>query len=413
MNSTIFDHLEQADQNVLEREKASLYHAFEQVKDGRKAKGKRYPLALLLTLLLLGKMAGETSFEGIIDWIAERKKMLKELLNWPKDFPVEKTYRDALAKCDHQEIVKTISQIILKTKAVEKCGQEPSRLLADKEQEEEELLHTAVDGKILRGTLKHDRADQPVVHLLSFYECESGRVLDQFLVKKENNEESACRAILHPRLVKQRMLSVDAIFTCKAWCAIVDGYDGYYLLSIKENTPAVLHDLQEFFADEGIDRREFQYYKKSNKGHGRLETREIWSSTQMNEWFEKEWAGTAQVFMIRKVVKKKEKEVIKISYGITNVPRAKADARKLLAWRRNHWQIENRLHYRRDVTLMEDASQVRTRGVPEVLAALNAGLLALMDLMGVNNVAKQMRHFCAKPHEALSWLVGDLSRQNG
>lgn len=413
MNLSIFDQVKQVDQEALGVDAASLYQAFEQVKDGRKAKGKRYPLALLFTLLLLGKMAGETTFEGIIDWIGERKSALKTLLNWPKDFPVEKTYRDALAKCDHREIVKTIAQVLLKAKAVEKCGQEPSRLLAESRQEENHLLHTAVDGKILRGTLKHDRADQPAVHLLSFYECESGRVLDQFLVSKHTNEEAACRAILHPRLVKKRILSVDAIFTCKAWCAIVDGYDGYYLMAIKENTPAVLHDLQTFFEDEGIDRREFEYYKEVNKGHGRLETREIWSSTQMNEWFEKDWAGMAQVFMIRKVVKKKEEEVIKLSYGITNVPRAKADAKRLLALRRNHWQVENRLHYRRDVTLLEDASQVRTRGVPEALAALNAGLLALMDFMGVKNVAKQMRHFCAQPHEALSWLLRDLSRQYG
>jgi len=65
------------------------------------------------------------------------------------------------------------------------------------------------------------------------------------------------------------------------------------------------------------------------------------------------------------------------------------------------------------VTLREDASQVRTGGAPEALAALNGGLLAMMDYMGVKNVAKQMRHFCAQPREALQWLLGNLSRQNG
>ena len=75
--------------------------------------------------------------------------------------------------------------------------------------------------------------------------------------------------------------------------------------------------------------------------------------------------------------------------------------------------IENRLHYRRDVTLGEDASQVRSQGAPEVLAALNGGLLALLDFQGVKNVAKQMRHFCAQPREALQLLLGKLSRQYG
>ena len=74
------------------------------------------------------------------------------------------------------------------------------------------------------------------------------------------------------------------------------------------------------------------------------------------------------------------------------------------------WTIENRLHYRRDVTLGEDASQVRRKGAPEVVAALNGGLLALMDWLGVTNVAKQMRHFCAQPQEALQLLMSKLSR---
>ena len=70
MDLSIF---EQAGQESLARDAASLYGAFEQVKDGRGKKGKRYPLALILTLLMLGKLAGETTIEGIIDWIAERK----------------------------------------------------------------------------------------------------------------------------------------------------------------------------------------------------------------------------------------------------------------------------------------------------------------------------------------------------
>ena len=191
MYLTIFDHVEQVDQEALEVESASVYRAFEQVKDGRGKKGKRYPLALLLTLLLLGKLAGETKLDGIIDWINERHKEIKKLLNWPKGFPVSKTYIDALAKCDHHEIAQVIAQVIVKARAAEQCDEEPSRLVAQKALSEASLMQTAVDGKILRGTLKHGREDQPPVHLLSFYECESGIVLDQFVVTSKNNEESA------------------------------------------------------------------------------------------------------------------------------------------------------------------------------------------------------------------------------
>jgi predicted transposase YbfD/YdcC len=410
MYLTIFDQVEQVDQEALEVESASLYRAFEQVKDRRGKKGKRYPLALLLTLLLLGKLAGETKLDGIIDWINERQQEIKKLLNWPKGFPVSKTYIDALAKCDPHEIAKAIAQVIVKARAAEQCEEEPSRLLAQKELSEASLIQTAVDGKILRGTLKHGREDQPPVHLLSFYECESGMVLDQFDVKSKNNEESACKAILHPVLVKGRIISGDAIFSCRDWCATVHAYQGYYFIPIKENNPAVLRDLTEFFADDGIERSEFQYHKEVNKGHGRLETREIWTSTQMNEWFERDWIGIAQVFMIHKTITEKGEERTERSYGITSVPRKHANAARILDLKRKHWRIENRLHYRRDVTLGEDASQVRTHGAPEVIAALNGGILALLDFRGVKNVAKQMRHFCAQPREALQLLLGKLSR---
>jgi len=70
---------------------ASLYSAFEPVRDGRKQKGKRYPLPLLLTLLMLGKLAGETMVNGIVDWIKERQGWLRGQLNWPKRFPTNST----------------------------------------------------------------------------------------------------------------------------------------------------------------------------------------------------------------------------------------------------------------------------------------------------------------------------------
>ena len=95
---------------------------------------------------------------------------------------------------------------------------------------------------------------------------------------------------------------------------------------------------------------------------------------------------------------------------MTSVPSKPAHAARMLDLKRKHWLRENRFHDRRDVTLGEDASQVRTHGAPEVVAALNGGILARMDFRGVKNVAKQMRHFCAQPREALQLLLGKLSK---
>ena len=301
-----------------------------------------------------------------------------------------------------------IASVLLKARAVEQCGSEPSRLQAQKQ--DEALTQVAMDGKTVRGTLGHASEGQPSVHLLSLYECQSGIVLTQRAVKSKENEISAAAALVHPALVKGRLLSSDAMHTQKKWCAYVHGYGGYYLTIVKKNQPQMYQDLVDFFEDPEAEHQDWQYSKSVQKGHGRLELREIWSSTQMNEWFETEWAGVAQVFRLRRHVKDSDKEREETVYGLTNLPRKKANASRLLAFQQAHWRIENRLHWRRDVTLGEDACQVRTTGAPQALAALNGGVLALMDWLHVPNVASQMRHFCAHPLEALHLLCDKLSR---
>jgi hypothetical protein len=77
---TTFDRVEQVSQKSLAIDPASLYQTFEKVKDRRGKKGKRYPLALILTLLMLGKMAGQSKIECIVNWVNERKDELKRLL---------------------------------------------------------------------------------------------------------------------------------------------------------------------------------------------------------------------------------------------------------------------------------------------------------------------------------------------
>lgn len=66
-------------------------------------------------------------------------------------------------------------------------------------------------------------------------------------------------------------------------------------------------------------------------------------------------------------------------YGITSLSVEQADASRLLALTRGHWGIENGLHYKRDVTLGEDASRVRQEAAPQVMAALRNSILHLLD----------------------------------
>jgi hypothetical protein len=128
-------------------------------------------------------MAGQKTISGIRDWVKERERDLRIKLRWWRKFPVHTTYTNVLAICNDKEVIEAVKSAILKARAKEKCGEEPSRLVHNKE-EGENLIHTAMDGKTMRGTLKHAEENQPSVHLLALYEPETGIVIAEETVKK-------------------------------------------------------------------------------------------------------------------------------------------------------------------------------------------------------------------------------------
>jgi predicted transposase YbfD/YdcC len=171
------------------------------------------------------------------------------------------------------------------------------------------------------------------------------------------------------------------------------------------NQPSLYEDLHLFFEDPEAARSSWQVGRTCEKGHGRLEIRHLTTSTDLNEYFETRWAGIQQVFRLERIVKEKGQTRREVVYGLTSLSPQQADADRLLVLIRAHWRIENRLHWRRDVTLGEDRCQVRTGQAPQVLAALNNAVLGLMDFLRVTNVAAQMRIFDARPLEAVRLLL--------
>jgi predicted transposase YbfD/YdcC len=401
MNLTICDALLPTPSAACEISPGSLYHALEQVKDGRKARGKRYPLALILTLLLLGKLAGETTIHGVLEWVNLRASQIKKQLDWPRRFPSNATVTRALANCDAEQLVEIVAAVLLKARAEEEAKQAGTAT---------SLKQVAMDGKTLRGTLKHQQEHQPGVHVVSWYEPETGLVLAHRAVESKHNEISTLPGWLSPTLVKDRIVTADALHTQRAFCADVIRFGGHYVLIVKKNHPTLWQDIHTFFTDPQSETDEWQQDHTWNKGHGRLEERRIWTTTLLGPLFERQWAGAAQVFVIRRRITHPLKCTQQIVYGMTSLTPQQAGPNRLLELERTHWHIENRSHHRRDVTMGEDASQLRTTGAPLALAALNGAVLGLMDWLGVSNMASAMRRFCARPQEAFSLLLRPLQR---
>ena len=385
----------------------SVYRALEQVQDGRHKRGVRYSVALVLTLILLGKVAGMTTPLAIAEWVRLRAKWLREALPTTRDsFPCAATYSNVLRAVDAEQVNGVLTQALTRVRASARCGDEPSRLPGQAEREEH--VHVALDGKTLRGTLGHEQPDQRKMHQLALYETKTGLLLKEQVTGEKQNELSIVSEFLTPLWVKGRILSADALHTQHFFCTCVKRWEGDYVLIAKGNQATLRDDLCLFFSEPPTDCRDWRIARTVDKGHGRLEIRELVATTELNDFLAGQWAGVAQVFRLTRRVYEDGQWHTEVVYGISSLSPKLASAARLLELVRDHWAIENRLHWRRDVTLDEDHCQVRKGDAPRVLAVLNTFLLALMDFLGVSNVPQQMRIFDAHPGQAVRLLVGSL-----
>jgi predicted transposase YbfD/YdcC len=126
------------------------------------------------------------------------------------------------------------------------------------------------------------------------------------------------------------------------------------------------------------------------------------------------WTGLAQVCRIHREVEYVSGAKVgatreEWSYALTSLPPDQADAARLEQLWRGHWRIENGLHYVRDVTLGEDACQVRKDRAPANLAACRNAALNLLRQHGVTNVAAALRRHAMYPRRALALMGINLA----
>jgi hypothetical protein len=198
----------------------SVYQAFEQIRDGRHKRGVRYSSALILTLIVLAKLAGMTSLAGIAEWVRLRARWLNQVLpNARGDFPCAATYSNVLRALDAQQVRQVLADLLMRVGAMRREG-EPVRAGGAAVQEELQD-HVALDGKTLRGTLGHTAADQQQMHQLTLYDTQTGVLLKEQVTGEKQNELSIVSQFLTAVLVKGRIISADAMHTQHAFCLSV------------------------------------------------------------------------------------------------------------------------------------------------------------------------------------------------
>jgi predicted transposase YbfD/YdcC len=140
-----------------------------------------------------------------------------------------------------------------------------------------------------------------------------------------------------------------------------------------------------------------------DKGHGRLETRTIETLTQVPPWLS--WPGAQQICRLTRQRTINGKTSVEIVLAITSLTRLRANAETLLELSRQHWSIENRLHYVRDVSMGEDACRVRSGHAPQLLSALRNLTIGLIRSRTRHKyIPDAARRFIADPFAALALI---------
>jgi predicted transposase YbfD/YdcC len=369
----------------------SLYAAFQKLRDGRKRRGRRYELAVILTLSVLAKLAGEDEPEGMAEWVRLRGESLRQELGLVRErMPHAVTYRRVLGQAVNIEEFEKV------------CGQ----FFAECGAADEQL---AMDGKSMRGTI--ESGQHRGVYLLAVYGPHSGVVLNEVNIEQKANEISAAPEVLKDLDLHGKVVTGDALFTQRELSQTIVNAGGDYLWLVKDNQPTLRADIERLFGPEHVPlgsaplKTDFQTVTATPKDPGRVYTHTLITSSLLNPTTT--WPHLGQVFQLTRDVRypKDSKTTHEVMYGITSLSKAHASPQRLLSLRRDHWAIENRLHYCRDVTFHEDACRLAIGLDAHAIAILNNLVLSLLRLRAFPSIASARRQFDACPALAIAFVL--------
>ena len=399
MESTLFSHSSQAPEqpNAKIISLGSLLSYLRRIEDGRKRRGLRYPLEILLALFILGKWCGENKVSGIADWAQQRSAFLIEALGVKlksQRLPHHSTYRRVLSDAiDADEMDQILADY-----------------LAQLPQQGQEVV-IVIDGKTVRGTIT--REDPFGLHLLAAYLPGEGIVLMQMVVEKDKeNEISVAPKLLKCLDLRGKVVTGDAMHTQRHISIQIVEAGGEYVWIVKANQPQTRQAIEQLFAPQhpvaglGCPPMDFRSSKTVGKQAGRIEERQMTVSSLLQDYLD--WPYLEQVFKLeRRFTTLATGEVeSEVQYGLTSLSAREASPDRLLEIVRSEWGIESGLHYRRDVTFQEDQTRMTNKTMGRVMAMINNLVISLINCQGFDNHAHARRVFNASPAKALALICG-------
>jgi predicted transposase YbfD/YdcC len=359
------------------------------IHDPRRASGRRHALVAILAMAAAAVLTGARSMAAIAEWATDAPQPVRAAFGARRDapdhwaVPTETTIRRTLARVDPTALAAVIGAWLTDRDRPGRPSQQHRRWAV------------AVDGKTLRGA-KGDDGRQ--VHLLAAMDHATRTVLAQRHVDGAPGEVPGFQPLLADLELAGAVVTADALHThADAATFLVTGKQAHYLFCVKANQPTLLDRCARLAWHHVpiLDRTR-------DRAHGRIELRTLKAVTVNHFGF----PHAGQVIQVtrktRELGTRRWRTVV--VYAITSLTHGQASPARLADLLRGHWTIENGLHYLRDVTFAEDASQLRTGTGPQVMACLRNLAIGALCRAGPTNLAAALRQHARDPHRPLATL---------
>jgi hypothetical protein len=174
---------------------------------------------------------------------------------------------------------------------------------------------------------------------------------------------------------------------------------------IKDNQPALLGDLETLFRRRPGPGQDLRHVQSVSKGHGRVETRTLSASTDLNAYLDWPHVGQAVCLDTQVLHLTSGQTTTQRRYALTSLTPDQLPLSTVLTRWRDHWRIENNLHWPRDVLMREDHSRIRSGSLPHVMAALHNATLSILKLLRYDSLKDARARLALDLHTACS-IVG-------
>jgi predicted transposase YbfD/YdcC len=332
---------------------------FRSLKDPRINRHKRHLLLDIIVIALCAVLCGAEDWQQIEAFGKRRLTWLRRFLKLPNGVPSHDTFERVFDRLEPAALQQRLQQWVAALAAKLDIG------------------HIAIDGKALRGSR---RGKLGALHLVSAWASEYHLSLGQVATASKSNEITAIPELLELLELHGAVVTIDAMGCQKAIASKIIERGGDYILTVQENQPHLLEDIQKLMAgalDTAFRDLRHDEYSTEDKGHGRVEKRHytiLYDPEEIRS--QEEWEKLCAVGMVLR-----ERQVgaaeptLETSYFIGSQEMSAASYGERL---RGHWSIENNLHWQLDVSFGEDNNRVSKKNGAENLALIRK--LALMML---------------------------------